>query len=469
MPEPEESLPVLYGPAYDQAANQLAKGSVHREVLLLALPVLAEQVFSFLVGFYDTYLAGHLIGHESVAATAAVGVGAYVSWLANLMFMLASSGTLALVSRARGRGDLDEANVILGRSIAAGGIIGLIFAAVMIPCAPYFVGLTRLSDGTAQIAIRYIRVDAIGEIFTAITLCGAAAYRGCGNMRVPLVVLGTVSIVNVFTSYSLVHGLGPLPAMGVDGIVGGTVIARILGGLLMLATLRYGVGGLRLLWNEVHLGGEHVVRLTRIGIPAALDGLIAWSSHFLFVRVISQIGDAAFAAHYVGVQFEAVTYLPATAWGAAAATSIGMSLGSGDRMRAMQCGHAAALQCLPVGILGLILFATAGVPIYQLMSNSAEIQAVGVAAMPIMAACQIPLVIGIVYIHGLRGAGETRLPLILAIISTAGLRTPIAWLCGIHWNGGLAGAWLGMLADVVVRCLLGAWLYSRGRWTKLNI
>lgn len=469
MPEPEESLPVLYGPADDAAANQLATGSVHREVFYLALPVLGEQVFSFFVSFYDTYLAGHLPGNTSVTSTAAIGVGAYVSWLANLMFMLASSGTLALVSRAKGKGDLAEANVILGRSIAAGGIIGLLFALVMIPSAPYFVALTQLSDEAAQIAVRFIRVDSVGEIFTAITLCGAAAYRGSGNMRIPLGVLAIVSIVNVIVSYSLVHGIGPLPAMGVDGIVGGTVIARILGGLLMLATLMSGVGGLRLRWREVHLGGHHIARLTRIGIPAALDGMIAWSSHFLFVRVISEIGDTAFAAHYVAVQFEAVTYLPATAWGAAAATSIGMSLGAGDSQRAVKCGHAAAIQCLPVGILGLILFATAGRPIYQLMSNSMEIQNVGISALPVLAACQVPLVIGIVYIHGLRGAGETRLPLILAIISTAGLRTPIAWLCGIHWNGGLAGAWLGMMADVVVRCLLGAWMYSKGRWTQLKI
>ena len=119
--------------------------------------------------------------------------------------------------------------------------------------------------------------------------------------------------------------------------------------------------------------------------------------------------------------------------------------------------------------LGMILFATAAGPIYRLMTSSSEIQAVGIAASPILAYCQIPLVIGIVYIHGLRGAGETRLPLILAIVSTAGLRTPIAYLCGILWNGGLAGAWLGMLADVTVRGCLGAWLYSRGRWTKLKI
>lgn len=469
MPEPEESLPVLYGPVTEPAAGPHRSGSVHRVVFLLALPVLAEQVFLFLVGFYDTYLAGHLAGDESVAATAAVGVGAYVSWLANLMFMLASAGTLALVARARGRGDMAEANIIAGRSLAVSGLIGLLFAMVMIPCAPLFVGMTKLSEEAALIAVRFIRVDACGEIFTAITLSGAAAFRGCGTMRVPLVVFGAVSVINVIASYSLVHGYGPFPALGVDGIVAGTLIARVLGGLLMLWALRYGFNGLQLCWRDVHWGGEHVVRLSRIGIPAALDGLIAWSSHFLFVRVISQIGDAAFAAHYVGVQFEAITYLPATAWGAAAATAIGQSLGAGDRDRAVRCGHAAALQCLPVGILGMILFATAGGPIYELMTSSKEIQAVGISALPILAYCQIPLVIGIVYIHGLRGAGETRLPLILAIVSTAGLRTPIAWLCGIHWNGGLAGAWLGMLADVTVRGLLGAWLYSRGRWTKLKI
>ncbi len=469
MPEPEESLPALSGPVDDAEASRLTHGSVHREVFLLALPVLAEQVFSFLVVLYDTYLAGHLPGTESEAATAAIGMGAYVSWLATQMFMMASTGTLALISRARGRGDFAEANTIVGRSIAVAGTMGLLFALIIIPCAPLIMGTTGLSAEASRIAVRFIRLDAVGEIFTAITLSGAAAFRGCGTMRVPLGILGIVSVVNMLASYSFVHGLGPISAYGVDGIVAGTVVARVLGGVLTLAALRYGVRGLQLQWREIHWGGEYVTRLIRIGIPASMDGLIAWSSHFLFVRVISQIGDSALAAHTVGVQFEAVTYLPATAWGAAAATSIGMSLGVGDRQRAIRCGHAAAWQCLPIGILGTLLFYFFGASIYGVMTSSSTIQSVGVEAMPILAACQIPLVIGIVYIHGLRGAGETRLPLILAVVSTAGLRTPIAWLCGIHWNGGLSGAWLGMLADVTVRGILGAWLYSRGRWTKLKI
>ncbi|RLS55366.1 MAG: MATE family efflux transporter [Planctomycetota bacterium] len=469
MAEPEETLPVPGEnlPPPPCRSDWLGQ-SVHSQVFWLALPVLLEQVFIFFVGFYNTYLAGHIEGQQS-AATAAICMGAYVSWLANLMFMLSSSGALALVARAKGRNDLEEVNIIAGRAVAIAGMLGLLFAAITIPFAEYFVRLTKLSPEASQIAVRYIRADACGEIFTALTLAGTAVCRGMGQMKVPLAILMAVSLLNVGFSTAMVYGIGPFPAMGVDGIVGGTVIARIGGGLLTLAFLFRGFDGLKLRVRELRLNGPHVARMTRIAIPALIDGLIAWSAHFTFVGVISQLGDTAFAAHYIGVDFEAITYLPATAWGAAAATAIGQSLGAGDRERAMRCGHAAALQCLPVGIIGTLVFGLAGGWVFQVMTSSPQIREVGTSAMGVLACCQIPLVIGIVYIHGLRGAGETRLPLILAIVSTAGLRVPIAWLFGIAWSGGLAGAWLGMLADVTVRGVLGAGLYSWARWTKLKI
>lgn len=469
MAEPEETLPVPGENLQPEIGIANPPGqSVHAQIFWLALPVLFEQVFAFFVGFYDTYLAGHIEGQQS-AATAAICMGAYVSWLASLMFMLASSGALALVARAKGRGDLAEVQIIAGRAVAIAGTLGMLFAALTIPFAEYFVRLTKLSPEAAAIAVRYIRADACGEIFTALTLAGTAVSRGMGQMKVPLGILVVVSLVNVLCSSALVYGWGPLPELGVDGIVGGTVIARVSGGLLMLAVLFRGFDGFRLQWKELQLRGAHVARMTKIALPAMIDGMIAWSAHFTFVGVISRLGDTSFAAHYIGVDFEAITYLPATAWGAAAATAIGQSLGAGDRERAMRCGHAAALQCLPVGIIGTLVFGLAGGWVFRVMTSSEAIQEVGTQAMGVLALCQVPLVIGIVYIHGLRGAGETRLPLILAIVSTAGLRVPIAWLFGITWGGGLTGAWIGMLADVTVRGVLGAGLYSWGRWTKLKI
>ena len=96
-----------------------------------------------------------------------------------------------------------------------------------------------------------------------------------------------------------------------------------------------------------------------------MEGAIAWAGQFLFLMVIARLddagrGSAVFAAHIVGVRIEGITYLPAVAWGAAAATLIGQSLGAGQTERAIAAGHETARQCgaLAVGI-GLVFLLSA--------------------------------------------------------------------------------------------------------------
>src|SRR5687767_1972408 len=129
-------------PASDGAAHSrsdrrhaILAGDLRTTLLYLALPVLLEQLLSFCVGLYDTFLAGHLPPDVSDVATGAVGIGAYVSWLATLLFSFVSAGTTALVARAQGRGDVAEANQVANRSFALGLIIGLAFAACVLPLA----------------------------------------------------------------------------------------------------------------------------------------------------------------------------------------------------------------------------------------------------------------------------------------------------------------------------------------------
>ncbi len=86
---------------------------LRHDLFRLALPVLGEQLLAFCVGFYDVYLAG-LLGKTE---TSAIGVSAYVSWLAYLTFSLIGTGTMAIVARAWGAGDFDEARRIAARSL----------------------------------------------------------------------------------------------------------------------------------------------------------------------------------------------------------------------------------------------------------------------------------------------------------------------------------------------------------------
>jgi multidrug resistance protein, MATE family len=451
-------------------SSRLLTGDLRRTVFFLALPVLFEQFLTFLVGFYDTFLSGRI----SADATAAVGLAAYVGWLAGMLLGLVGAGTTALVARHWGAGEFEDANRTMNRSIAMAIVLGTIVYAFVLTAAPVFADLLGMEGETRRIVVRYLRVDGLGYLFTSVTLIGAAALRGSGDMRSPMWILGLVNVINVLASTVLVYGLGPFPALGVDGIVAGTVVARLGGGLIMLSVLSSGLTGLQLLRREMRVKGNTVRRILKIGLPAAVDGAVNWAGHLLFLMVISRLqpgGDAhaVFAAHIIGIRVEAITYLPATAWGYAAATMVGQALGAHNRKRAAQVGHEAALQCSLLAVLITLIFFTGASAIYELMHTEQAVRDIGIPAFRLLAFFQVPLVISIVYRFALRGAGDTRFPMYVSAFGAFGVRLPLAYLGGIVFDGGLIGAWVGMFADMAITALLVAARYTRGRWAELKV
>jgi putative MATE family efflux protein len=385
---------------------------------------------------------------------------------------MVGTGTTALVSRFWGEGDYESANRVANRSIALAAIVGGVVCTLFFTGAPLLAEFLGMQSEQARITVRYLRVDAFGHFFYGFGMIGAAALRGAGDTRSPMVILGLVSVLNVILSPLLVYGTGPFPEMGVDGIVTGTIIARITGGLFMLAALARGLSGLQLRRRELLIRGDVAGRILQVGIPAAVDGAILWSAQVFFLRIINDINDyqpGAYAAHMIGIEIEAISYLPAVAWGYAAATVLGQSLGANDQRRAKRAGHEAALQC---GLLGVALTAIFffGAPyIYALMHRDSEVHAAGVPAFQMNALFQIPLIVHIVYLIALRGAGDTRRVMIINIFGAFGVRVPVAYLCGIVWELGLLGAWIGMVSDVLVRAILLWWRYVREGWMRVRV
>jgi len=226
----------------------------------------------------------------------------------------------------------------------------------------------------------------------------------------------------------------------------------------------------RAAWTDL----EAMRRILRIGGPAAADGLLLWGGHFLFLKVIASLdsagtGSPVFAAHIVGVQVEALNYLPASAFGIAAATLIGQCLGADQPDRATRGGHTAAFQaCLVAGVAALAFF-FGSAAIYGFMHEDPAVSAAGVPAMRLLALFEIPLTITIVYSIAIRGAGDTLPPLIANVLGVYGVRLTVGYWLAIEQGYGLTGAWAGMGVDVVLRGF-GLWMYFRlGRWKKKRV
>jgi putative MATE family efflux protein len=391
-----------------------------------------------------------------------------------MIFGLVGTGTTALVSRAWGAGDFTLANRVMNRSLMLATCLGCVFCGFIYALAPTVAGLLNLNAEASAIAIHYVRVDGFGNIFTSISLIAAAALRGAGDMRSPMLVFGVVNVLNAAVSAALVFGVGPIPSIGVKGIVYGTLVARLAGGVLMLVILHHGLNRLKISLSDWRLRGQTVRRILGIGGPAALEGIVTWVGHFLFLMVIShlaagELGNAIFAAHVIGVMVEAITYLPAVAWGMAAATMIGQSLGAEDKDRARRVGHEATFQCsLLACIIGLLFFFGA-TEIYTLMHEDPLVRQVGVPALKLLAFFEVPLVMAIVYVFALRGAGDTVYPLYFSIVGVLFVRVPLAYLFGIVMDGGLIGAWIAMGVDVTLRAIFATVRYQRGYWLATRV
>jgi putative MATE family efflux protein len=443
---------------------------LRHDLFRLALPVLAEQLLVFCVGFYDVYLAG-LLGKEE---TSAIGLASYVSWLSHLMFNLVGSGTVAIVARAWGAGQFDEARRIAARSLT----ITIVFAAGVFlflqGLAGLFPLLLTMEGRQQQIAVEYLRFDACGQFFAGWTMIGAAALRGAGDMRTPLFVLTITNVVNVVVSTGCVLGWGPLPAMGVTGIVTGTVTAHVCGTVVMAGMLFSGASRIQLRLGEFQFHRETIRRILRIGGLAVVGGIATFAGHFSFLMVISRLSStgfdgAIFAAHVVGVRVESLSYLPVEAFGIAAATLVGQSLGAGLVDRARRVAHEALRQCVGYAALMMLLFFWFAPEIYARMQSSPDVALIGVPAFRLMSLYQIPNAVLIIYLYALRGAGDTRFPMLCSLVGNLCVRVSVGYVCGVVLNGGLFGAWIGMGADNILRACLAAWRYRAGRWVKIRV
>jgi putative MATE family efflux protein len=452
------------------AVARVTTGDIRRTTLWLALPVFGEQVLNSFVAIVDTFLAGRI----STEATAAVGLAAYVAWLATMLFALVGTGTTALVARSMGARDRGAADRFCNQSITLAVLSGLGISALLFLLAPTFARLQNMTGATYDIAVQYLRIDAAALVFTSLTLVGGAALRGAGDTRTPMIILGAVNILNVPLSASLVFGWGPCPELGVTGIVLGTVIARFTGGVLMLAVLARGKAGLRLHRSALGLQRDPVRRILRIGVPAASDGAVMWTGHFIFLILIARLADGAlgqayYAAHIIGVRLESLTYMPSVAWAAAAATMIGQNLGAGSPARARRSGHEASLQCgVLAGLVGIAFFFGATV-LFQVMHKDALVRDVGIPPFRFVALFQPMLAVSIVYIGALRGAGDTKFPLVITVLGLVLVRLPLAYVFGVVLGGGLWAAWLAMCGDFVLRALLAGVRFARGKWISLKV
>ena len=446
-----------------------------RQVLRLAWPSILENLAVIMISFIDAAMIGVL----GPAATAAVGVNASPSWLLSGVVQALGVGGTALVARLIGANEQEEAGRVSALVLRMAAGLSLFLTALMLFGAPAVPVIMNADASIRADAVAYMRYLALGFLLHYTGIVAGALLRGAGDTRTPMVAGLLSNGLNVVLNFFFIYeprrvallGLS-LPVwgagMGVRGAAAASALATSLSGLYLLWSLCRKNSVLQVKW-KARWDGQVARRVLRVAYPAALERAAINLGQILFARMVSSVGVAAFAAHNQSIQVESMGYMPAFGFSAAATTLVGQNLGAGKPGNAKKYGGRAIWLCLLLLIgVGIVMFVFAPFLI-SLLTPDAEVRRIGAMLIRICAFEQPFNALSIVISGALRGAGDTKVPFLYALISMWGVRIVFAYLFGTVLGFGVAGFWWAMVADLGVRSLLLVLRFRQGEWINAKV
>lgn len=442
-----------------------AEAALRRDVLRLALPATTEQMLSMTVGIVDTFLVGHL----GAAPLAAVGLAAQWVLMAQTLFSSIATGSTALIARFIGAGDPQDANQVLRQSILAGLAVGTGAMILGVSLAGPALRLLGAAPDVAVMGEKYLRLVSCIFFLNNLMFIGNACLRGAGDTRTPMYVMAIVNLLNIVVAWTAINGPFGLPKMGVMGSALGATVAQGTGGLLVIAVLLKGRGRLRLKLSGLRPNWDLIRRTLRVGLPTGLEQLFFRTGLMLFATILAALGTEVYAANQVAINGWSLSFMPGFGFGVAGTTLVGQSLGAGEPELAQKRGY--TTYWMGAGIMTVIGLAFILFPaqIMRFFTNDPQLVAIGSGPLQMVGIFQPVSAASMIFSGALRGAGDTRFPMVITAVAIWLVRVPLGYLFALVFGWGLIGAWSAMALDMVLRGGLNFLRFRGGKWKTVRV
>jgi Na+-driven multidrug efflux pump len=210
----------------------------------------------------------------------------------------------------------------------------------------------------------------------------------------------------------------------------------------------------------------------KISLASTFSGIqqgIMGAGMIIFTKIVTSLGTQSLAAHQIVVRIEALSFMPVFGLSTALSTLVGQSLGAKEVILAEK----SVRRALRFSILLMFLFAFffVSIPHFFVKFFNPDEKVLVLASLCILIAAfeQLPFGLVLIYEGGLKGAGETRGPMLVTFLGGIGIRLPFAYLLGITLGWGLVGIWIAITIDWTVRLGVIYGLFRRGKWKQVKV
>jgi MATE family multidrug resistance protein len=427
-------------------------------LLALAWPLVLAEVGWMAMGIIDTIMVGRL--PDSAVAIGAVSLGSILFYTFTVFGGCLLLGLDTVVSQAYGARKIAECHRWLWNALylCVPLVPGLMLINWLVAA-----GLPRfgVNPRVQPQAVAYIHILNWSTLPLMLYFTLRRYLQGIAIVKPVMFTLISANAINLLGNWALIYGHLGFRAMGTDGSAWATVAARVyMAGLMIASTVYYNRGRLPGLFHvPMTPDRQHLARLMRLGGPAATHVMLEMAIFGLATALIAKLDTASIAGHQIALNMASLSFMVPLGISSAAAVRVGHLIGGGDPAGAGRAGWSAVACGAAFMSLAAITFLAIPERIARIYTADPAVIRMSVTLLAIAAAFQLFDGCQIVASGALRGAGNTRTPMLCNLVFYWFIGLPLGAVLCFHFGWGAPGLWVGLSAGLILigSTLLAVW------------
>ena len=448
--------------------KDLTEGSVGRNILRFAMPMLVGHMFQQLYTFVDQIIVGRFLGKEALAS---VGASFPVIFtLIALIIGIATGGTI-VISQFFGARDYTRVKRAIDTIFIVMGIFAVIMTTVGVIFAQEIFRLINLPEELMPTATTYFTIYVSGLVVFFGYNGVAAILRGLGDSITPLYFLVLSTFLNIGLDLLFIVKLG----WGIEGAAFATLIAQGTAFLVAVFYLNRTHELIKFNLKEFTFDPEIFKQSLRIGLPTGVQQAFVALGMMALMRIVNGFGTNVVAGYTAAGRLDSLAVIPSMVFAQALSTFVGQNMGAGKIDRIRKGLRRTLLMSSAVAIVITLLIIVFKYPLMSLFTRDQAVINIGGDYLTIVTSFYLLFTWMFTYGGIMRGAGDTLVPMFLTIFSLWIIRIPAAVilsqesiaLFGLSIKGfgmGADGIWWSIPSGWGMGLLLSIVYYRTGRW-----
>lgn len=444
----------------------------YKESLIIGMPLVVSMLSATVMTFTDRIFLGNY-SIEALGASLPAGIASFL-FLSFFIGVVEYIGVF--VSQYTGAAQHEKVGAALWQGLWFCLPAAIFLASLGFIAEPLF-ALGGHEPEVRVLEVAYFRILTIGSGAHLIGMCLSCFFSGRGLTKPVMVVNSIAAGLNIPLDYCLINGIGPFPELGIVGAglatVVGFTLPMICFGFMVFTRENERKYHVRSAFRYLP---DLFSRFLKFGLPGGVQFFLDMFGISFFVFMVGRIGGTELAATNIAISIDTLAFLPTIGMHIAASIMVGQAMGAGKPEDAAYATKSVLhLALLYMGAMGLLFVLLPG-PLIELFrtrneagANFSEVVELGTILLRYVAIFTLVDAVAIVYMGGLKGAGDTRF--IMKTMGTAAFGCLVIPISLMNYFGTLSvhGPWVCLLTYVCVLAATFMYRFRKGPWREIHL